>query len=107
MSKQIESEIASEHYFVAGDGVYGDAHKRGDHSVQQFPAALDRITFCVLTLINGFTIVGESHCAKAENFDAELGRKWARINALEKLQPFFVFRNRDTEMAEEIGDSAG
>ncbi|HKT89498.1 MAG TPA: Gp49 family protein [Candidatus Sulfotelmatobacter sp.] len=81
----IEASIASEFYFVAGDGVYGAAHKEGDSSVQSFPAALDLLTFCVLVLRNGFTVTGESACASPENFDAEIGRKIARDNAKNKI----------------------
>jgi hypothetical protein len=43
------------------------------------------LTVCCLTLKNGFTVVGESACASADNFDAELGRCIARINAKEKI----------------------
>jgi hypothetical protein len=91
----IEAEIASEHYFVGGDGIYGAAHKSGDQDVQQFPASLDLLTFCVLTLRNGFTVTGESACASPENFDAEIGRKIARQNAVAKIWPLLGFRLRD------------
>lgn len=91
----VEAEIADERYFVAGDGVYGDAHKRGDHGVQAFPATLDRLTFCVLTLRNGFTVTGESACSSPENFDAELGRKLARVKAIDKVWGLLGFRLRD------------
>lgn len=83
----IEAVIVDEHYFVAGDGVYGAAHKQGDDSVQAFDAALDLLTFCVLVLRNGFTVTGESACASPENFDAEIGRKIARQNAVAKIWP--------------------
>ncbi|HBO3174919.1 TPA: hypothetical protein L4S00_002694 [Pseudomonas aeruginosa] len=43
------------------------------------------VTVCCLTLRNGFTVIGESACASAENFDAELGRKIARDNARNKI----------------------
>lgn len=42
-------------------------------------------TSCLLTLKNGFTVHGESACASPENFDAELGRKIARENAVNKI----------------------
>lgn len=47
--------------------------------------ALDLLTFCVLVLKNGFTVTGESACASPENFDAEIGRKIARQNAVNKI----------------------
>lgn len=42
-------------------------------------------TACLLTLKNGYTVLGESACASAENFNAELGRKIARDNAKNKI----------------------
>jgi citrate lyase synthetase len=42
-------------------------------------------TVCLLTLRNGFSVVGQSSAASIENFDAELGRKIARGNAREKI----------------------
>ena len=42
-------------------------------------------TACLLTLVNGYTVVGESACASPENFNAELGRKIARDNAKNKI----------------------
>lgn len=47
--------------------------------------ALGLLTFCVLVLKNGFTVTGESACASQENFDAEIGRKIARENAINKV----------------------
>lgn len=44
-----------------------------------------QLTVCVLTLANGFTVVGESACASPENFNAELGRKIARDHAKNKI----------------------
>jgi hypothetical protein len=49
------------------------------------------LTFCVLVLRNGFTVTGESACASPENFDAEIGRKIARQNAIEKMWPLMGF----------------
>ena len=42
-------------------------------------------TACLLTLENGYTVLGESACASPENFNAELGRKIARENAKNKI----------------------
>lgn len=58
-------------------------------------AAVSNLTLCVLVLRNGFTVTGESACASPENFDAELGRKIARQNAVAKIWPLLGFRLRD------------
>ncbi|HEL4296706.1 TPA: hypothetical protein UM674_000635 [Stenotrophomonas maltophilia] len=92
----IEAEIVSEHFFTAGDGFAGVAAlsvEEGD--VIAPPEQLDLLTFCVLVLRNGFTVTGESACASPENFDAEIGRKIARQNAVQKIWPLLGFRLRD------------
>lgn len=53
--------------------------------------SLPLLTFCVLVLRNGFTVTGESACASAENFDAEMGRKIARANAINKCWPLMGY----------------
>ncbi|MDH0335190.1 Gp49 family protein [Metapseudomonas otitidis] len=87
----IEANIDSEHYFTALDGV--DGHYRGGPEAQgvRNAGALGLLTFCVLVLKNGFTVTGESACASPENFDAELGRKIARQNAVNKIWPLMGY----------------
>ena len=89
----ILAEVASEHYFTAEQGAFAgfDAPKGAD----VVPPELSLLTFCVLVLKNGYTVTGESACASPENFDAEIGRKIARQNALNKLWPLLGFRLRD------------
>ena len=43
------------------------------------------LTVCCLTLVNGFTVTGESASASPENFDVEIGRKISRENARNKI----------------------
>ena len=84
----IEANIASEHYFTAyGGSKYG-------RITRDEPAnsdALKLLTFCVLVLRNGFTVTGESACASPENFDAEIGKKIARQNAVAKIWPLMGY----------------
>lgn len=89
----IEENIVSEHYFTAEDGV---ASASGGHvSVcGKNPYSLSLLTFCVLVLRNGFTVTGESACASPENFDAEIGRKIARENAVNKIWPLMGYELR-------------
>ena len=93
----IEANIFSEHYFTAADGVQGayragnDVHPVGGTPSQETHQALGLLTFCVLVLRNGFTVTGESACASPENFDAEIGRKVARQNAVQKIWPLLGF----------------
>ena len=97
--QDIENNIVSEHYFTAANGV-NDAIWPN-----KFPdgcEALELLTFCVLVLKNGFTVTGESACASPENFDAELGRKIARQNAVNKIWPLlgFLLKQRLHEASE-------
>lgn len=88
----IEANILSEHYFTAGDGYAGAAALTiEEDGVIQPPEQLDLLTFCVLILQNGFTVTGESACASPENFDAEVGRKIARANAINKVWPLMGY----------------
>ena len=43
------------------------------------------VTICLLTLINGFTVTGESACASVENFNEEIGKEIAYSNAKQKI----------------------
>ncbi|WP_454731489.1 MULTISPECIES: Gp49 family protein [Cupriavidus] len=86
----IEANIASEHYFTAADGIDG-----GIVASYKYPGPLDLLTFCVLILRNGFTVTGESACASPENFDAEIGRKIARANAVQKVWPLMGYALRE------------
>lgn len=88
-SEHIESVIASEHYFTGAQGNHqskeDDIQINPEPYVEATPDSLHLLTFCVLILKNGFTVTGESACASPENFDAEIGRKIARQNAVNKI----------------------
>ena len=96
----IEANIASEHYFTAEDGV-GRGNKGQTSNWGKNPAALALLTFCVLVLRNGFTVTGESACASPENFDAEVGRKIARANAVNKVWPLMGYELK-TKLGHEV-----
>ena len=85
----IESAISQEYYFRADDGVFGANTERGQFpvSLPELPTSLALLTLCILVLKNGFTIVGISAYVSPENFDAELGRKIARQNAVDQIWP--------------------
>ena len=86
----IEANIVGESYFTAADGYRNNpCYDQNGHPHEPLPAPvpLELLTFCVLVLRNGFTVTGESACASPENFEAELGRKIARQNAISKVWP--------------------
>ena len=104
----IESNIASEFYFTAGEGVIGafaaaefqsapgDAViPRGAAHPEHLKTCLNLLTFCVLVLRNGHTVTGESHCQDPAKFNAQTGREEARKDAVNKLWPMVVYAERE------------
>lgn len=76
----VEAVIASEHYPLRGE----------------LPQSLGLLTFCVLVLRNGFTVVGHSACASPENFNAEIGRRVAREKAVDQIWPLLGYELRSS-----------
>ena len=102
----IEANIVGEYYFTAAQGVQA-AFGEQDELTRLTGAhgELKLLTFCVLVLKNRFTVTGESACASPENFDAELGRKIARGNAIDKLWPLMGYELK-TRLYEEEAKNA-
>ncbi len=61
---QVESRIRQVQYVILPDG---------------------RTTICMLTLLNGFTVRGESSCVSVENFNKELGERYSYNKAKDKI----------------------
>lgn len=94
----LKDEIASAHYFTAADGVTGakfNAVPRLTVGIDTSPSPLHLLTFCVLVLRNGFTVIGHSACASPENYNKEIGERIARENAERQIWPLLGFRLRD------------
>lgn len=89
----IEANIVAETYFTAAEGVIGASATHGAYQGEGeiHHDSLGLLTICVLVLKNGFTVTGESACASPENFDAEVGRKIARQNAVQKVWPLMGY----------------
>lgn len=81
--KQLNSRIVDVKFGRASD-LFG---------VENVP--LSCLTICVITMKNGFTIVGTSACAAPENFNAELGQRLAREDAVCKAWAFEGYLLRD------------
>ena len=88
----IEAEIQHVTYFTAAQGHMGAVHAGVEDIFNPIPESLGLLTFCVLVLRNGFTVTGESACASPENFNAEIGRKIARENAVNKVWPLLGYQ---------------
>jgi len=82
----IESNIVTEKYFTAND--VKNIHTKYNSENPDYSdieRSLELLTFCVLILRNGFMVTGESACVSHENFNAEIGKKIARENAVQKI----------------------
>lgn len=91
----IEANIASEHYFTALDGICGNTdYPLPENVARDSGGPLSLLTMCVLVLQNGFTVTGESACADPRNFDAEIGKRVARQNAINKIWPLMGYELR-------------
>lgn len=88
----IEAEIAREDYINAGA------------ATRSAGGPLNLLTLCVLTLRNGFTVVGKSACASAANYDEQIGQRIARADAVDQLWPLLGFRLRDKLVDDALAD---
>lgn len=105
--ESIEAAIVWENYFTADEGVSGaELHNRLATQTEPFavnhkwhqevynPGSLGLLTICVLTLTNGWTILGKSACADPLNFNPDLGRRLARTDAVNQIWPLMGFELR-------------
>lgn len=76
---KIEELIAMEYIFTGGDAIRG----MGLPDVK----SLDHVTYCVLVFKNGYASIGQSAPADPANFNPEVGRKFAREDAIRKMWP--------------------
>lgn len=72
--EQVDAQITDESYTVLPSG---------------------RTTVCEITMKNGFTVRGESSVVSLDNFDAAVGRKYAREDAVRKIWPLLGYALRE------------
>lgn len=77
--EHIDSVIVSEQY----------------HVFEGAPGEGPRFTACLLTLRNGYQVLGESSCVDHRNFDEQVGRDLARRNARDKIWALEGYLLRD------------
>lgn len=90
----IKNSIAAEYCFTA-DKAINDL-PGGDHD--QFKI----LTVCLMLMKNGFVVIGKSAPASPENFNAELGAKFAREDAIRQLWPIMGYALREKLMVPRI-----
>lgn len=89
--QSMEDKIAAEYCFTADKAV-------GDSPIME---SLKVLTICIVVMQNGFTVIGKAAPADADNFNAELGRKFAREDAIRQLWPLegYALRERLQEQS--------
>jgi Phage protein (N4 Gp49/phage Sf6 gene 66) family len=68
---------------------------RISHVDYEHPSRHQHMTLAIVTLDNGYIVVGKSTPADPENFDAELGKKFAREDAIRQIWPLLAFSLRE------------
>lgn len=97
----IENAIA-DRFFLTGDQIVDHCLAingavsvlERDQHIEKHPT-VRVLTVCLVVLKNGFTVVGKSAPASADNFNADLGRKLAYEDAVRQLWPLMGFALRD------------
>lgn len=82
----IKSAISAQ-YFVTADRAVGDGAPTHE--------SLKLLSLCFIVMTNGFVVVGKSAPASKENFDPELGRKFAYEDAVRQLWPLMGYALRE------------
>lgn len=91
MSAVTEDELKSHQKNIGGKRVTLDALKSNIKSEDYYIHPGSQLTICILTLMNGFTVTGESACADPSMFDEEIGRRIAKEKAQEKIWPLMGY----------------
>lgn len=76
-------------YYVTGYDVASATHAGEPQN------ELRTLTICLLVMKNGFTVIGKAAPASPENFNVELGRKFAYEDAVRQLWPLMGFALRE------------
>jgi len=71
------------------------------------PALCPTMTICVLRLENGFTLVGKSAPADPANFNEDLGKQFARDDAIRQMWQLEGYLLRETLWLESADDATG
>jgi hypothetical protein len=93
----IEASIGARYHFTADKAVAktSTGTYAGDFEVPIAIEALQLLSICILVMRNGFTVIGKSAPASPENFNADLGKKFAYEDAIRQMWPLMGFALRD------------
>lgn len=98
----IRGQIALECYATALQATLSAAP--GDRFVRSDYASinLSTMTLCILTMRNGWTVIGKAAPASPENFNESIGKRFAYEDAIRQLWPLMGYALRDRMYANEL-----
>jgi hypothetical protein len=88
--KDIEENIKDRFDFTADQALLCLQIGSGDQLT-----AVENLSICLLVMKNGFTVIGKSAPASPENFNRDLGKKFAYEDAVRQLWPLMGFELRE------------
>jgi Phage protein (N4 Gp49/phage Sf6 gene 66) family len=96
--ESMESKVVQRLFFTGDevlDTLYIGTEDRDPETEGKVRGTLALLTVCILVLENGFTLIGKSAPASPENFNSELGEKFAYEDAMRQLWPLegYALRN--------------
>lgn len=92
----VRANIAAINYLNAG--------KASENSRIPATAPMFLITYCILTLANGYTVTGFSVCASPENFDEQIGQRLAYKHAEDQVWGLMAYELRSKLTKLEAGE---
>lgn len=82
-AEDVENNIAATYYLNGEAAINALGNFSNEH--------VKCLTICILVTVSGFTIVGKSACARPENYNAEIGQRLAREDAVRQLWGFMGY----------------
>lgn len=73
-----------------------EAHLESIIQNEEYVVFGGRMTICVLTTKSGFMVIGESSCVHPKQFNKEIGQRYAREQAFDRLWQLegYLLRNQ-------------
>jgi Phage protein (N4 Gp49/phage Sf6 gene 66) family len=94
--KFIEASIIEKRFFNAGKLARYHDSDVGRPMIGSHP--LDVMTICILTMKNGFSVIGKSSPLSPENFNEDVGRKFSYEDCVRQLWPLYAFARKQENL---------
>lgn len=83
--------------------IHDDAASPFDPEKELFIQLGEKTTICLLTLPNGYEVVGSSACVNPEDYSWELGCEYAKQDAYNKIEVLKAFSDQTTLKLQSMG----